>query len=612
MASRAYQRFTRDMSLGQINQLFARQAVGSPNELSDGIKECLPLITELTGAHQASILINLPFGRPITHSYNAIGQKTVTHDDGRIPGAVTIRSFVYGDECWYERYRDFAERLQIPTAKHLESADYVCIAPIRVHKNNIGVLMLTRFDDERIRILIKSGAIEDERAAGRALMDVLSSAFSAVMIQNMQSHSTQSSELLTLVRDQIPVATGTEEFVERFCGVIRGVTGLRVMLHQKVESRGQALCQAGLSPAQWAYFTESPFNLQDNAPKAYGSTVVAFREGKSSYLKDWQEIREKLHPKTVEILDEIGVKSFCAVPLRSGADSFVVTLMSSKDEPPKDPGIMTIIESTEAIFDAALTVLGQRSSVLALGKLASRLIGDDDVRSQIIEAAKSETLPTTIGTARTSFLLLFDLAGSSLLPADTEEKARSYGVFYDEVNKAVHKHLGGQIRKTIGDAIIATWDGTGVSLADHPQILDGLLAVVQRANQVAVSVGCSGVRAVLHHGDYFFGLIGTSSFGQIDVIGRGIDEVCKMEGAMKVIKIQDHKIKIAISAAASVRLPSLKGEDFVRHDYHYVSPLDQAAVSEHAAIVWAKLGLMPAAAMNDVADREPVTEPLAS
>ena len=602
MASRAYQRFTRDVSLNQISHIFAQKTISSAEHLSGSVKECLPLIAELTGAGRVSVLINLPSGRPLTHCYSATGAETVTYDDGKIPGAATIRAFVYGDECWYESYKGFAERLNLPTSQRYDSADYVCIAPIRVREHNIGVLMLTQFDDAHIKKSVKSGTIDEERATGRALMDILSAAFSVVMIQNLQSHTDTSAKLLTAIRDLIPAATSSQDFFERYCEAISNVTGMRVMLHKKIDDRGVGLCQAGFLPSQWDHFLRAPFNLHHDAPKAYGSTVVAFKEGKSSYIKDWQEIRDKLHPKTAEMLDVIKVMSFCAVPLKNGDDIFVVTLMSRTDDAPKDPAIMATVESTEAIFDAALTFLKQKSSVMALGALTNRLIGDDDVRNQIIEAAKSKTLPTTIGTARSSFLLLFDLAGSSLLTESADAKARSYGMFYDDVNKSVQQHLGGQIRKTIGDAIIVTWDGSGVNLVDNPRLFDSLRAVFQDANAVAIRVGCAGVRAVLHYGDYFFGLVGTSSFGQIDVIGKAIDEVCKMEGTMKSMKVNDQSVKIAISLAAASRLSLAQKNMLADHGYEHVA--GGGGANHPATLEWVNAQLIANATSNAESESE--------
>ena len=280
--------------------------------------------------------------------------------------------------------------------------------------------------------------------------------------------------------------------------------------------------------------------------------------------------------------------SMIAVPLTSGADRFVLTVVTRSGEKPQDPGVTRIIAATEAIFDAAFTVFSQRASVLALGKLANRLIGDEEVRGKIIEAAKGERLQTTIGSARTSFLLLFDLVGSSHLSASTEEKATGYGRFYDEVNRAASQHLGGQVRKTIGDAVIITWDGTNTRLEERSGVLAALDQCVLHADHVAKEIGCRGVRAILHHGDYFFGLVGTSSFGQIDVIGRGIDEVCKAEGAMKSLILDGSPAKIAITSAAVARLVGINLSEYAANSYQKTMA-DNGALAKHLfAINWIK------------------------
>jgi class 3 adenylate cyclase len=127
------------------------------------------------------------------------------------------------------------------------------------------------------------------------------------------------------------------------------------------------------------------------------------------------------------------------------------------------------------------------------------------------------------------------------------------------------------IRKTIGDAVIVTWDGTNRCLSDHPRIFEALKEVVHYADHVAREIGCKGARAVLHHGQYFLGLVGTQTFGQIDVIGSGIDEVCKLEGQVKGLRVQGRPIKLAISSTATTQLeatnePHMESLGFVRRD----------------------------------------------
>jgi class 3 adenylate cyclase len=204
--------------------------------------------------------------------------------------------------------------------------------------------------------------------------------------------------------------------------------------------------------------------------------------------------------------------------------------------------------------------------VVALGELTSRLIGDKEIRTKIIEAAKARNLPTTIGKPKTSFLLLFDLVGSSDLSHDTELKARAYGNFYDLVNKKAQEQLRGVIRKTIGDAVIITWDGSDHDPSIDPNFVHKLRNLAQYADFVAKDIGCKGARALLHYGKYFLGLVGTETFGQIDVIGSGIDEVCKLEGLMKHIVIDGSPAKLAISCSAIEKISSQASYAFVREN----------------------------------------------
>jgi class 3 adenylate cyclase len=276
---------------------------------------------------------------------------------------------------------------------------------------------------------------------------------------------------------------------------------------------------------------------------------------------------ERMHPKTQAILSEMRVRSILAIPVRTAHRSFVITLLTDQLQAPADPSLTAVVEATEALFVAAIEVMSQKTSVLALGQIASRLIGDEEVRSKILNAAKSQSLATTIGSARSSFLLLFDLAGSSDLPSDTEAKALAYGKFYDAVNQKCQEVLGGMIRKTIGDAVIVTWDGTGVSLSENKNLLSDIQTVARYADVMAKGLGCRGARAVLHFGHYFLGLVGTKTFGQIDVVGSAIDEVCKMEGRLKEARRGKVTGSLAISATASENLPNITPADFMESGY---------------------------------------------
>src|SRR5690606_24947416 len=136
------------------------------------------------------------------------------------------------------------------------------------------------------------------------------------------------------------------------------------------------------------------------AKPAYGPSVVAFRDGKSSYIKDIMELSDKMHPRTIDLMASMSVMSVLAVPFNTLQRSFVVSLLSRREQGPADPALLSVLEAAEALFVAAVEVMSQKTSVLALGRLASRLIGDEEVRGKILDAAREESLPTTVGSAK--------------------------------------------------------------------------------------------------------------------------------------------------------------------------------------------------------------------
>ena len=557
MAGLAYRRFRRDLVLSNIQKSMEDGDSTDSTDRIAALRSSLPEIAQITGARDVAITISLPLGRPITQTYNAKSEETKVFDDGKIPGAVTLRSLIYGDEAMFESFNAFADRVRLPKNSNHDGASYFCACPLKVNQTIVGTMLLTGFDDAAIERAKKSSPVKfmgEDREIIHLVADRLSQSLSKLIVKDMNDTAELSRGLQKSIHQAIAASGSGEEFLHRFTESVNAASHAQVMIHEQVGEKGIAIGQNGFTDAHWKYFTDSPLNLAATAKPAYGPTVVGFRDQKSSYVKDIAELFDKKHPKTVEIMIAMSTMSVMAIPLRTLNRSFVITLMTTRLQGPADPGLVSVIEATEALFVAAIEVMSQKTSVLALGQLASRLIGDDEVRGKILAAAKSNDLPTTIGSPRTSFLLLFDLAGSSDLSDDTETQARAYGAFYDAVNRKCLDVLGGMIRKTIGDAIIVTWDGTKVSLTDQPRLLENLKEVIHYADQVAQDIGCKGARAILHHGHYFLGLVGTQTFGQIDVIGSGIDEVCKIEGHMKSLLVDGHPIKMAISETATRQL----------------------------------------------------------
>ena len=522
MAGNAYRGFRRDLVLRAIQSSIESSDNSDVTARISGLKNILPDIAQLTGANRISVTISLPLGRPVTHTYDAESGEAKFYDDGKIPGAVTLRTIVYGDEAMFESFEEFAQRLRLPANQSLNGYRYFSAIPLRVNQTIVGTLMLTSFDDRAIqnhKQSKKAQFMQEDREIIHLVGERLSQSLSKLMVQNLDLITDLSRTLQSSIHQAIAASADAEEFLGRFVSSVASVCKMQVMLHEHVGDYGIGLVSAGMQGSHWTFFVQHPFNLSKTAVASYGPTVVAFRDSKSSYVKDVLEIADRMHIKTQEILKSMGTRSTIAIPVKTTNRSFVVTLLSGRESPPADPALVAVVEATEALFIAAIEVMSQKTSVLALGQLASRLIGDDEVRTKILDAAKDNNLATIIGSPRSSFLLLFDLAGSSDISEDTETKAQAYGKFYDAVNQKCLEVLGGMIRKTIGDAVIVTWDGTGVELEQRKTLLSDLQDVTVYADAVAKSIGCKGARAILHFGHYFLGLVGTKTFGQIDVIG---------------------------------------------------------------------------------------------
>ncbi len=551
LAGGMFHRLRRDVLIESIKRRLSETKNIDSSAKIFALKPVMPMIADFLQAQRIALTINLPLGRPITQIHDNHLESDICFDDGTIPGAVTMRTILYGDNIFFESFSDYATRLGLDSNPNLISAKYFCTIPIRVNKSVVGTLMLTKFCDSVIEKKLASGdRLNEERQNIDAVVVALESCISDLIVQNLDTSVNLSKTLHKRLHEGLSKCSSFSDFVAMYAQRIGEICDSGVIIHTRVENLGVAVTHFGLPNSAWDFLCHNPLNLDPLSASPVGPTIVAFVESRSSYVKKVREISHQLHHKTIALFDMIGAESLAAIPLVSDSRVFVVTLFRSGDTGATDPAVVQIVESTEALFIAALEIMSQRTSVVALGELTSRLIGDAEIRTKIVEAAKTKTLPTTIGSPRSSLLLLFDLVGSSDLTKDTELKARAYGVFYDSVNRMAQDLFQGTIRKTIGDAVIITWDGHITGPSTDPKFLPKLFSLANYADQIANEIGCRGARALLHHGNYFLGLVGTETFGQIDVIGTGIDEVCKMEGLMKHLDIDGKPAKIAISERA--------------------------------------------------------------
>ncbi len=99
-------------------------------------------------------------------------------------------------------------------------------------------------------------------------------------------------------------------------------------------------------------------------------------------------------------------------------------------------------------------------------------------------------MPTTIGRKVSSYIIVVDLMGSTQMPEGCDEKARSYGYFYDEVNAACYEHLNGHIRKASGDGVIITAYPER-RFMDH-ELCVRFVEFGKRCNEIGREVGCKG------------------------------------------------------------------------------------------------------------------------
>jgi class 3 adenylate cyclase len=570
MAALAYNRVRRDMELSGIKRILeVKDSAGSTFNVPD-LEILLPKLSSFLNAGRVSIAINLPMSRPTTAIFDDRIGKTQLIDDGSVRGLIATRSLLYGEKFIYESYQEVSRKYHLTGNSSLIDSDFFCAVPIKMSQNIIGAIMMTRMPDHIIAKRKRNGeSFESEQEKIEAISALLQRSFATIQVNKLSESAAIERRLNDDLKIVLAKSENADSFINGYAKSIADAFGVNVLIHQKRNDVAEMISNITNNESAIKILKESPFNINPNTASVVGPVVVAFVEGTGSYVADVRMIESNLHPKTRKIMSLMQAESLAVVPLQTSEDIYAITLISERGGHRLNPGAVNILSSTAPLFSAALDVIGGKSSVLALGELSSRLIGDAEVRDEIIRAAKSKNLPTTIGKAKASFLLLVDLAGSSSLGHSSEEKAKAYGRFYDSLNRMAQTDLGGTVRKTIGDAVIVTWDGSERDPSEKADFLSNLVSLARYADETAKSIGCSGARTILHHGEYFLGLVGSETFGQIDMIGSGIDEVCKMESNVKGRLIADRPMIFAISKHAADRFKneSLKHQANTRFQY---------------------------------------------
>jgi len=552
---RAYETILRDVHLSNVCAILdPRNDSGGNDDLSKRLETAMREVPLAVGCGRAALLLLEPNKPAITMTYDHRTQHLQRFDDGKVEGAIFTRVLLYLESLWFASITELRKqgytRLQKNTK--LVDAEYFCAIPLLHGTRAIGVLALTRFDDRTLNG--NDGAVVQNEL--KTKITVLAKQIEASLQSNILNTIEETKARVNKLTADIEVLALSAEdgssFLTLACKKLRSETSSRVLLFKRMEG-DTAICVnwAGLSVEELAAWQQQSLNLNPKAGNKIGQVVVAFNEGRSSYIRRASEIFPQLHPKTVEILKLCRAETIISVPFGSEDQKYVLLLMSEVNGAPLQPYWGSILEELSYTLAAYLRACEQQSSLTAFGRIMVRFIGDDGLRRMILDHAGKPDLPPTIGVSKTSLLLLPDIIGSSRLSGmSSNEKALQMGLFYNDTQRAAAELLHAVPRKATGDGMILAAE---VKVSDS-KVLERIMAFAEACESSAQRIGCDGVRLCIHYGEYFCGMVGTHSFAQIDVMGTEIDRVCKLEAETKVWKEKGVFARLALSEAAFVFL----------------------------------------------------------
>jgi hypothetical protein len=302
----------------------------------------------------------------------------------------------------------------------------------------------------------------------------------------------------------------------------------------------------GLTEAEVAAWRAKPLNLDPSVGNRIGPFIVAFNEGRSSYVRRISDIIEQLHPYSQKLMKDLRAVSMVTVPISlSGREGVLALMCRSENDELSHTWVDTILK-VRPTFVAGYQSLVRASRLEAYGRIATRFIDDEGTRENLLDLARLGNLPPTVGKSTSAIILVVDVIGSSQIRGTSEQKANLYGKFYDRIDSAARMAINGQILKKTGDgAILSVRHCDGLSLSAN-----SFSKFSKACREAAIDLGGTSARICVHFGEFFSGLIGTNSSGAIDVIGQSIDFVCKFEGTMKEWKAYGHNPELGFTHAA--------------------------------------------------------------
>jgi len=539
-------------------------SIGLIGNNRDQITILLKLVSEAFSCRNATFSIKAGTSF-VTYRYDNNTTLLQEFDQDEGIGVVLNRVLLFNDSFPLNNIQNLKVSLDKRFLEKIEynSFKYFSCLPIFSHGEVIGAIALTSFKDEDI--FSKGFYITETAAQAQSLVDFFTSKVTSNSLRLNENQGELLKDLKSILFLCAETSRNLNEFFEEFIGQVFSKYKLESVLFFKKGNYGVPEVFRVKEDGTRKALISNNLVLTSDGSNQSGPTVVALLEGKSSFLSNSQEMRQVLHPKTVEYLAMANISGFGSYPLGLGGETAAWMLLVPSELPDFfKVHLHSVICDLLETFVSMASFVGSQEKNRSLNLVTSRLVSDVELRELIVAKSDAGKMPATSGLEETGLIINIDLISSKNVDVDLAGRAAVLGEFFDfTMLKLKQIFESVTICKSTGDGLILR---VPIRKDIEFPVVDLVISVMTEIDSYAKDLNTTGVRACIHYGDYFVGVVGTSSFGQIDAIGHNIDRVFRMEQFIKIIPELKSQSLLAVSNEA-IELLSAQKTNWTTHQW---------------------------------------------
>lgn len=509
------------------------------------ISEFLNLLSKSFAAKNVSIAIAHK-GEIFAYAYDSASNKFIERSPENALGVILNRAIIYGDNFYLDRISSSSIKLDQRFKEKIEykTYDFFSCIPVKLNSTYVCAISLTGFRDED---LFAQNLFRSEIAGEiRATQISFSSALTEKKLKTNEIKDEIALEIKSQFSRWANQNFSSVEILQLYFDYLKSKFGISSLAYLLEDDSLGEVCSSNLTAGLVSSgIGIRPIKVGKLGENQSGPAVVALRERKSSLLSNLEGLQNVLHPETVRMLVAGNITALAAYPLSTTTKKLAVVLFFERE---------TDSEFIQNIYSSHLDILYSIESLLDLADtqkennafsiITDRLVSDPALKTKIFNNSIDGSLPATIGHEEEGLLINLDLINSKDLDLDSEARANFLGKFFD-YSLAVFRETfqTANVCKSTGDGLIIRIPYEG---SNSLYSFMDLLKTIHKLRLFTLEKKIN-FRTCISSGKYFVGIVGTNSFGQIDVIGHNVDLVFRMEQHIKSIPLLANQPILALS-----------------------------------------------------------------